>query len=63
METITVIDTTNNAQVNADKLLYTGKVKTTGGREGASKSADGRLDVNLSTPGSGTNPEQLFAAG
>ncbi|WP_413669436.1 organic hydroperoxide resistance protein [Mucilaginibacter sp. Mucisp86] len=66
METITVIDVTNNAQINIDKVLYTGKVKTTGGREGASKSTDGRLDVNLSTPGgpgSGTNPEQLFAAG
>jgi organic hydroperoxide reductase OsmC/OhrA len=66
METITVTDATNNAQVIADKVLYTGKVKTTGGREGAAKSTDGRLDVNLSTPGgpgSGTNPEQLFAAG
>ena len=34
--------------------------------DGASRSSDGRLDVQLSTPGSsgtGTNPEQLFAAG
>ncbi len=48
------------------KTLYTAKVRTTGGREGASRSADGRLDIRLSTlggPGSGTNPEQLFAAG
>ncbi|PBC08538.1 organic hydroperoxide resistance protein [Mesorhizobium sp. WSM3859] len=48
------------------KRLYTGKVRTTGGREGASRSSDGRLDIRLSTPGgpgSGTNPEQLFAAG
>jgi lipoyl-dependent peroxiredoxin len=49
------------------KVLYTAKVHTTGGRDGgASRSSDGRLDVKLSTPGStgsGTNPEQLFAAG
>jgi Ohr subfamily peroxiredoxin len=50
----------------SEKLLYTGKVRTVGGRDGASRSSDGRLDVKLSTPGSpgsGTNPEQLFAAG
>ncbi|WP_343728279.1 organic hydroperoxide resistance protein [Duganella sp.] len=48
------------------KVLYTGKTHTTGGREGAARSSDGRLDVKLSSPGStgaGTNPEQLFAAG
>ena len=48
------------------KLLYTGKTHSLGGRDGASRSSDGRLDVKLSTPGSpgcGTNPEQLFAAG
>jgi lipoyl-dependent peroxiredoxin len=49
-----------------DKVLYTAKVHTTGGRDGASRSSDGRLDITLSTPGStriGTNPEQLLAAG
>jgi len=49
-----------------EKVLYTGKTHTTGGRNGASKSSDGRLDLQLSTPGApgnGTNPEQLFAAG
>ena len=48
------------------KVIYTGTTNTTGGREGASRSSDGRLDVKLSPPGSsgpGTNPEQLFAAG
>jgi osmotically inducible protein OsmC len=49
------------------KVLYTAKVHTTGGRDGgASRSSDGRLDVKHSIPGSpgtGTNPEQLFAAG
>lgn len=48
------------------KVLYTAKTKTTGGRDGASRSSDGRLDIKLSSPGgpgSGTNPEQLFAAG
>lgn len=49
-----------------DKVLYTAKTHTTGGRDGASRSSDGQLDVKLSTPGTsvpGTNPEQLFAAG
>jgi Ohr subfamily peroxiredoxin len=49
-----------------EKVLYTGKTHTTGGRDGASQSADGRLNIKLSTPGTkdeGTNPEQLFAAG
>lgn len=48
-------------------MLYTAKVRTTGGREkGVARSSDGRLDVKLSTPGApgaGTNPEQLLAAG
>ena len=46
--------------------LYTAKVHTTGGRDGASRSDDGRLDIKHSVPGGpgkGTNPEQLFAAG
>ena len=49
-----------------DTVLYTGRTHTTGGRDGASRSSDGRLDLRLSPPGStgqGTNPEQLFAAG
>ena len=49
-----------------EKVLYTAKTHTIGGREGASRSSDGRLEVKLSRPGTagnGTNPEQLFAAG
>lgn len=49
-----------------ENVLYTGKTHTTGGREGAARSSDGRLDIKLSRPGSagdGTNPEQLFGAG
>ena len=49
-----------------DKVLYTGRTRTTGGRDGAAQSDDGRLAVALARPGSaapGTNPEQLFAAG
>ncbi len=49
-----------------DKVLYTGKTHTTGGRDGAARSDDGRLDIRLTPPGAaghGTNPEQLFAAG
>jgi lipoyl-dependent peroxiredoxin len=49
------------------RVLFTAKVHTTGGRDGgASQSNDGRLDIKHSipgTPGTGTNPEQLFAAG
>ena len=52
---------------HVEKLLYTAKAHTTGGRDGgASRTDDGRLDVRFSTPGTpgtGTNPEQLFAAG
>jgi osmotically inducible protein OsmC len=51
---------------NITNVLYTAKTHTTGGREGASRSSDGKLDILLSPPGStgvGTNPEQLFAAG
>lgn len=48
------------------KVLYTAKGRTTTGRDGGmSRSSDGRLAVKLSHPdsyGSGTNPEQLFAA-
>ena len=53
-----------------DKILYTAHATSTGGREGSSKSSDGVLDVKLTTPkelggngATGTNPEQLFAAG
>ena len=49
-----------------DKVLYTARTHTVGGRDGQSRSDDGRLDVKLDrpgAPGNGTNPEQLFAAG
>lgn len=52
--------------VVSKKTLYTAKTHTTGGREGNVKSNDGRLDILLAPPGTnktGTNPEQLFAAG
>jgi Ohr subfamily peroxiredoxin len=49
------------------KVQYTAKTHTSGGRRGGvSRSDDGRLDVSFSAPivpGTGTNPEQLFAAG
>ncbi len=52
------------------KILYTTQATATGGREGSAKTADGVLEVTLSTPkemggsgGPGTNPEQLFACG
>ena len=52
-----------------DKVLYTAKAHTTGGRDGRSVTDDGLLDVRLTPPkelggkGGATNPEQLFAAG
>jgi lipoyl-dependent peroxiredoxin len=51
---------------NSKNVIYTAKAQSTGGREGVSRTSDGRLDLKLSRPGSpgtGTNPEQLFAAG
>lgn len=52
---------------HGDKLLYTGKTHTTGGRgHGIARSSDGQLDIRFSPPGSGrpgTNPEQMLAAG
>lgn len=51
-------------------VKYRTKATSTGGREGQTRSEDGRLEHKLSTPkelggggGDGTNPEQLFAAG
>ncbi|GAK71733.1 organic hydroperoxide resistance protein [Agrobacterium rubi TR3 = NBRC 13261] len=51
-------------------ILYTTKASATGGRAGNAKSEDGVLDVKLTVPkelggdgATGTNPEQLFAAG
>ena len=50
-----------------EKVIYTAKAHTTGGRDGgASRTSDGRLDVKLTVPGAkgdGTNPEQLLAVG
>jgi Ohr subfamily peroxiredoxin len=56
------------ATTQMEKVIYTAKARTTGGREGgSSRTSDGRLDVKLSAPGAPaagtTNPEQLFAVG
>ena len=52
------------------KTLYSASATTSGGRNGHVESSDGELDLDLAMPeglggkgGSGTNPEQLFAAG
>lgn len=66
MENISIIKSDNEAGNIISKVLYTGKVHITGGREGAAKSSDERLNILLSSPGTtgkGTNPEQLLAAG
>ena len=57
----------NTTMTQHRKVIYSAKTHTTGGREGgSSRTSDGKLDVKLTvpgTPGNGTNPEQLFAAG
>jgi osmotically inducible protein OsmC len=48
------------------KTLYTAHVTTIGGRVGKTETDDKKLNLQLSSPGSGepgTNPEQLFACG
>lgn len=56
--------------MKVEKILYRGTSKSTGGRDGTTASSDQSFSAKLSTPkelggagGSGTNPEQLFAAG
>ena len=56
--------------MKVEKVLYRAHAKATGGRDGRAASSDGIIDVKLTTPkelggagGTGTNPEQLFAAG
>src|SRR5690625_4019493 len=49
-------------------VLFTSKATAKGGRDGHVKSDDGLIDLKLVNPGgsnsdSGSNPEQLFAAG
>ena len=62
-KTTAVADSTQEVMT----VKYTAKTHTSGGRRGGvSRSDDGRLDVKFSAPGvpgTGTNPEQLFAAG
>jgi Ohr subfamily peroxiredoxin len=56
-----------NSITHLEKVVYTAKAHTTGGRDGgASRTDDGRVDVKFTSPGkpgTGTNPEQLFAVG
>lgn len=56
--------------MSVEKVLYRATATATGGRDGRATSADGEIDLRLTTPrelggggGAGTNPEQLFAAG
>ena len=67
MTTYQKINTAARSAQDDIKVRYTAKTHTSGGRRGGvSRSDDGRLDVTFSAPGvpgTGTNPEQLFAAG
>lgn len=56
--------------MSIEKVLYSAHATATGGRDGRAVSSDGVLDVKLTVPrelggagDTGTNPEQLFAAG
>lgn len=56
--------------MSIEKVLYRAQSTATGGRDGRAVSADGVIDLKLTTPkelggagGNGTNPEQLFASG
>jgi osmotically inducible protein OsmC len=55
--------TTTTAPQATAKVLYTGRTHTTGGRDGATRSSDGFLDISLAAP-HGPHPaaENLFAA-
>ncbi len=51
-------------------VLYTTKATANGGRDGRTRTEDGKVDLKLDIPkalggndGPGTNPEQLFASG
>lgn len=52
-----------------EKIVYTAVATSSGGRDGRAVSGDGKIDLSLTAPtemggpGTGTNPEQLFAAG
>lgn len=53
------------------KIAYSVSASATGGRDGRSKTSDGKLDFKMTPPpelggpkdGDGVNPEQLFASG
>jgi osmotically inducible protein OsmC len=56
--------------MSIEKVLYRGKGKATGGRDGKASTSDNGVNVTLTTPkelggngAPGTNPEQLFAMG
>jgi lipoyl-dependent peroxiredoxin len=52
-----------------DTIVYTARASVSGGRSGHATTEDGILDLDLTAPketggpGTGTNPEQLFAVG
>ena len=52
-----------------EKVIYQAHAKSTGGRDGTTRTSDGILDIQLAVPkemggpGNGINPEQLFASG
>ena len=63
------VDPAGKDATMAVHVLYTTQAIATGGRDGRCATADGALDIQMSTPkelggagGAGNNPEQLFAA-
>ena len=49
-----------NIQTKTEKVIFTGRTHTTGGRDGATRSSDGFVDLKLKQPHPAA--EQLFAA-
>jgi Ohr subfamily peroxiredoxin len=50
---------------STSRVVHTARTRTTGGRDGISRSSDGYLDIRLAAPDSGrigANPEHMFAA-
>ena len=54
---VTAFERRQGSSVNhIDEVIYTGRTRTLGGRDGTARSTDGRLDVALSRPGGANLP-------
>ncbi|MFE7646406.1 organic hydroperoxide resistance protein [Streptomyces phaeoluteigriseus] len=69
VDTVSTIDTADTIDTRPTKIVYVAEATAHGGRDGYVTSQDGQIELKVAMPpelggdGSGTNPEQLFAAG